>query len=235
LVILRPGPIADLGSNSLRRLNKDQLDPLLDLIDESNPCLREHLGSLTELLSGLIEHDRLPPHKLQLQLLSRDQLESLQSKDWSLKELIGPCTQCEGEAPDSCTSSNECPINDGFSPQFEGEAPGLGTSSNVCLINDDCLIREDWSTYLDLPPDLSLSAQLTPSPPASPSLLCSTEAAVLDAYRMLPTQICTQDSLTQSTSYIPNTTDINGPSQESYLDLLFLSSPIVLHPYLHAV
>ena len=81
MVMPRPGIIADVGSNSLRKLNKDQLDPLLDLIDESNPCLRDHLGNLTELLSGLIEHDRLPPHKLQLQLLSRDQLESLRSKD----------------------------------------------------------------------------------------------------------------------------------------------------------
>ncbi|KAH8745448.1 hypothetical protein F5882DRAFT_387535 [Hyaloscypha sp. PMI_1271] len=133
--------------------------------------------------------------------------------------------QFEGGAADSGTSANECLINHGSPPQFEEEVCGSDTSSNKCPIDDDCPIEEDWSTYIHLLPDLSSSAQSTPSPPASPSLLCSTEAAAPGAYRILPTQICTHDSSTQSTSYIPNA-DINGLPQESYLDLLYLSSPI---------
>jgi hypothetical protein len=80
-------------TNSLRVLPRPQIDPLLDLIDTIFPCLKEELADLSKLLSYFIEHDRLPSYKLRLESLSRDELESMRSSDWSLKELLEPFGQ----------------------------------------------------------------------------------------------------------------------------------------------
>ena len=101
-------------------------------------------------------------------------------------------------------------------------------------MNDDSLSQEDLFRYIDLPPDLDLSAQSASLLPAPPSLLHSARTATPDA-NMLSTQTSEQDLSTQSTSYVSNATDVNDSLPESFLDYLFLSSPLVLPPYLHSV
>ena len=92
--------MADPGFDSLRMLARPQLESLVDHVDASIPGLRDHLRSLSELLSFLIEHGRLPPYKLKLESFSKDQLESMRSTTWSLKELLEPNGLREGEPPD---------------------------------------------------------------------------------------------------------------------------------------
>jgi hypothetical protein len=85
--------------SSLRTLGKAQLDSFLDVISHSRPSLQADLRPLSDLLSYFVEHGRLPPYKLRLESLSRDQLGSMRSTKWSLEELLERCGSREGEDP----------------------------------------------------------------------------------------------------------------------------------------
>jgi hypothetical protein len=135
-----------------------------------------------------------------------------------------------GEAPDSGTLPNKCLIIS----DYKGEAPDSGILSNECPVGDNCVNQEDWSTYVNLPPDLDLSAQSASPLSTPPPLLHSARTATPDI-GMISTQICKQDSSTQSASYVFNAINVNNSRPESYLELLFLSSPLVLPPCLHLV
>lgn len=96
---------------SFRTLGKAGLERFLDFISNSIPSLEIDLRRLSELLSFFVEHGRLPLYKLKLELLTRNQLESIRSTEWSLKELLEPCKSREREdfsavivTEDGCTS-----------------------------------------------------------------------------------------------------------------------------------
>ena len=136
--------LTDPRFDSLRMLARPQLESLVDHVDASIPGLRDDLRSLSELLSFLIEHGRLPPYKLKLESFSKDQLESMRSTTWSLKELLEPDGSREGEPP------NHDPLVKN-SPQ-----------------TSDCLGQDGLCGSSS--PGLTLSAQPTSQAPASPPL-----------------------------------------------------------------
>jgi hypothetical protein len=52
----------------------------------AHPCLRDHLRGLSDHLSYFIKHGQLPPQKLRVELLSRDELDSLLHRE--MHELV---------------------------------------------------------------------------------------------------------------------------------------------------
>jgi hypothetical protein len=170
-------PITNPGFDSLQTLAKPQLESLVDHVDASIPGLRDHLRSLSELLSFLIEHGRLPPYKLRLESFSKDQLESMRSTTWSLKELLEPDGSREGEPPD-----HDPPVKN--SPQ-----------------TSDCIGQDDLCGSSS--PDLTLSAQPTSQAPASPPLHSPVSSA--NAHRGPSTQgstsITSSEPLTLMTKF----------------------------------
>jgi hypothetical protein len=194
--------MTNLVMNSLRILEKSQLDPLLDLIDAQFPCLREDLLGLSELLSFFIKHGRLPPYKLELELLSREQLESIRFKEWSLKELLEPCELHIGDYP----------IDD---PPAHGDSPADG----------DC--AELSGLFADVPPDRNLSRPTYPSMSmqgciSMASIELPTSTAELDQRSNL---LC--DNVIKK----PDALNLSSTKPSSRLDKVFLISPIVLLPF----
>jgi hypothetical protein len=59
------------------RLKEAELSVFFDRIDVELPCLKDDLQGLSDHLSFFIEYGQLPPRKLQFELLSKDQLESM--------------------------------------------------------------------------------------------------------------------------------------------------------------
>lgn len=77
---------------SLRRLDKADLDLVLNYIDILNPLLKDHVAGLTfVLLPCLIEFGCLPAQKLMLETLSEDQVLSRQHTRQSIAVLLQYC------------------------------------------------------------------------------------------------------------------------------------------------
>jgi hypothetical protein len=67
-------------------LKEAELSLFFDRINVELPCLKDDLQGLSDHLSFFIQYSQLPPRKLQFELLSRDELESM-----PFKELFKPC------------------------------------------------------------------------------------------------------------------------------------------------
>jgi hypothetical protein len=52
--------------------------------------LRDDLKGLSDHLSFLLDHHALPQRKIQVELLSKDELKLIRSREWPLKELFEP-------------------------------------------------------------------------------------------------------------------------------------------------
>jgi hypothetical protein len=80
------------NGRSLRRLDKADLDLVLNYIDILNPSLKDHVAGLTcVLLPCLIEFGCLPVQKLMLETLSEDQVLSGQHTRQSIAALLRYC------------------------------------------------------------------------------------------------------------------------------------------------
>jgi hypothetical protein len=83
--------MANPASHSLQRLHRDNLALLLDRIDAEFPSLREDLQGLSDHLSYYIDYGHLPPEKLRLEFMSRDELGPMRGQEWSLRDVFEPC------------------------------------------------------------------------------------------------------------------------------------------------
>jgi hypothetical protein len=80
------------NGRSLRRLDKADLDLVLNYIDTLNPSLKDHVAGLTFLLLPcLIGFGCLPAQKLVLETLSEDQVLSGQHTRQSIAALLRYC------------------------------------------------------------------------------------------------------------------------------------------------
>ena len=95
-------------------MKKDQLDPLLNILDDAMPGLQKQLKSLTEFLTDLLEHNHPPKQMLRFELLSKDEIESMRSRDWSLAELMDWSDQYEQESPKLGSSDHEFSLDNMF-------------------------------------------------------------------------------------------------------------------------
>lgn len=75
---------------SLRLLTEAEFKILVSRIDIALPGLKDDLTGLSDHILCLLDHDTLPPGKLQIEMLSKDELNLLRSRGWSLKELFQP-------------------------------------------------------------------------------------------------------------------------------------------------
>ena len=199
---------ANPASHSLRKLKKHQVDYLLDLIEVSFPGLSDQLKGLSELLSFFIEHGRLPPYTLRLELLSKDQLESMRFKEWSLQELLEPCGKRGGEHP--------------------ADDPSI---SSHCLTEDNWPSPHMPCAFGDLPPD-SISSQ--PVSLASTSErtehftdFVSMDLLTLDSEPSSRTDLLSDDIYKKPADFTLNL-HIDNTDQASHLENIYLLSPTLL-------
>jgi hypothetical protein len=80
--------ITDLDNHSLRNMNLLEVECLAEHLDSYKPSLKANIQNLTSLLSPLIEDQRLPDHRLELEMLTKSQITSGEHTDRSLKELF---------------------------------------------------------------------------------------------------------------------------------------------------
>lgn len=82
--------ISNLGSNSVQRLRLSNLELFLDRIDAELPCLKNDLQVFSNHLSYYIEYGRLPAQKLQIEELSRDEIQLKCFTEFPLSALFNP-------------------------------------------------------------------------------------------------------------------------------------------------
>jgi hypothetical protein len=76
--------------DKLHVLTEAEFKILVSRIDIPFPCLKDDLTGLSDHILYLLDHDKLPPEKLHIEMLSRDEFNLLRSRGWSLKELFEP-------------------------------------------------------------------------------------------------------------------------------------------------
>ena len=103
-----------VGLSSLRTLKKGRLDPLLNILDAAMLGLKKQVKSLTEFLIEFLEHNHPPKQMLRFEILSKDEIESMRSKDWSLAELMDWSDQYEQESPKLGSSDYEFSLDNMF-------------------------------------------------------------------------------------------------------------------------
>ena len=169
-------------SDRLRPLHKNQIDPLLDLIESSFQCLKEDLRPFSELLSDLIYQPRLPPDKLKFEVLSKDELESMRSQEWSLKELLKPM---KPSGPRTGYPTSDPSMHDDPPMQGNCAEPGnilmemppdvdIPRPSSVSVSMESCITMasiETPASTIDINPGNDLSDDTTKEPVAfTPSM-----------------------------------------------------------------
>jgi hypothetical protein len=161
-----------------------------------------YLLGLSELLSFFIEQGRLPPYRLKLELLSREQLESIRFKEWSLKELLEPSELRIGDYPTD-------------DPSMHGDYPMEG----------DC--AELSGLFADVPLDQNLSRPTFPSMSTQGCIsMASIEPPTSTAELNPGTNLPSGNVYTK-----PDALSLSSTEPLSHLDKVFLISPIVLLPF----